>query len=517
MTIFTDAQLQTAQDVIEASIRENFPNVSVRRGTVMKELVSAALSIGYAVINEKLEAHRATQSLKYAQENPSAVDDSIIDAILSNYFLTRKQGTLASGLLKITVSTGVTRTIPAGTQFLTANELRFITETTILVEQVLSGTGSVLVQQEEGTGNWFFLIPVVAEAVGSQYSIAQDTQLDNSTLGADLILITAFTTFSGGSDSESTSALISRAQNAITVRDLTSRKSIRAVLPEAFPQIQAIQVIGYGDPEMTREHRFGFGSGGRVDIYTRTSKDPVEITVTKTISGLLTVDLETVGLEVPFYRITSLTRVEFPDTPLAEGVDYTLTFSVASNPQNDLRGLVKHARFTVYERAQLTFLDPLLAGKEINIRLSYPPDIQAIQNFVLDEEERVVLADLLVKGIIPVFVTLAFSYVKKTLSENTDIEALKGALKDYINALVPGSELAVSSLIDIIHNFGVMRVEMASIALSGILVRPDGLSTQLAMASNVLEIPEDLELGVSTNTVAYFSTLADIKVTELLQ
>lgn len=517
MTQFTQDQLDTAAEVIAAAVRENFPNVSVRKGTVMRELVVAASAIGFAVIDERLEQFRATQSLKNAEENPDLVDDSVIDAILSNYFITRKVGTLATGLIKVLVATNVDRTLPAGTVFTTGNDLVFLTESTLVAETTPTSATSLLIQQESGTGNYFFLVPVVAEEVGDQYSIAQDTQLDNETLGADFILATAFTTFSGGSDTESTADLLTRAQDAITVRDLTTRKAIRAVLPDEFPQIEAIKVMGYGDAEMRRDHAnaLGFGRGGRTDVYVRTSKDPVETVITKTVGGDLTVDLDTVGVEVPLYKVTFVALTEFPDLPLVEGEDYSLSFSIAANPSNDLQGLLKHARFTVYERATLTFTDPLLAGKGVTIKLVYPPDLQAIQTYVLDETERVVLADTLVKAITPCFVTLQFSYTKKSLTENIVLDDLRNDLKTYINTLAPGTPLAISRLIDIVHNYDVVQVDIPSFQLTGVLYKPDGTQDSLS-TTNSLVIPEDLALGVSQNTVAYFITLDSILASEVL-
>ena len=112
MAEFTEEQLQVAQDVIEASIRENFPNVSVRKGTVTKELMAAIASIGYAVVVNKQEEFDATDSLLDITENPDEIDDSVIDGILSNWFITRKQGSNSTGLLKVNVSTNRNRFIP---------------------------------------------------------------------------------------------------------------------------------------------------------------------------------------------------------------------------------------------------------------------------------------------------------------------------------------------------------------------------------------------------------------------
>jgi hypothetical protein len=513
MATFTDEELEIAQDVIEAAIRENFSNISVRKGTVMKELIAAGSSMGYAVVVQQLNDFAATQSLKSVEENPTAADDSVVDAILSNLFITRKEGSRARGTVKVLTTSDRSRGIPQGTEFTTGNNLLFLTETDLIAEVEVTSANSLPIFEEAATGNFFFLVPVVAEEVGDQYSIPQDTQVENTTLGSDIVLTTAFADFSEGAPAETTPEVIERARTAITVRDLVTERGIKTQLADQFAVIEDIAVIGYGDFEMKRDQfgGFGLGAGGKVNIYARTSREPQSVVLTKTIdAGSLTVDLETVGVDIPFYRVSSVVLADNPGIAL----DFTLTRTTAESSNNELLNTQEFARFTIYERATLTFSDASLAGKAALLTLVIPAEIDDIQRFVLDNDNRVVAADLLAYGIIPCFVSLSFSFVRDEFATSIDLDAVKNSLTSYINSLPPGTTLSISKLIDLIHDFDVIRVKIPSIVLSGELEKPDG-TVEILTTDDSLDIPEEFFQQLSQNNTAYFVTAGDIIITEV--
>ena len=513
MATFTDSELAIAQDVIEAVIRENFPNVSVRRGTVMKELVAAGSSIGYAEIVRRLNEFAATQSLKAVEDSPDTADDSVVDSILSNLFITRKEGSRARGTVKVLTTSSRSRGIPQGTTFTTGNNLEFLTETDLIAELVSTSASSLPIFTEGGTGNFFFLVPVVAEDVGDQYSISQDTQLENTSLGSDIVLTTSFTDFSEGAPAETTPEMIVRARNAITVRDLVTDRGIKTQLSDQFPVIEDIAVIGYGDFEMKRDQfgGFGLGAGGKVNIYARTSREPQSVVLTKTIDpSTLSVDLSLVGIEIPFYRVSSVVLADNPGVSLS----FAITRSKVGSPNNELLDTQSFARFTIYERANLAFADPSLAGKDILLTLVRPAEIDDIQRYVLDDDNRVVAADLLVYGIIPCFVSLSFDFVRDEFATSIDLVAVKNSLTSYINSLPPGKALSISKLIDLIHDFDVIRVKIPSISLSGELEKPDG-TVEILTTDDALAVPDYFFQQLSQSNTAYFITEGDISIQEI--
>jgi len=516
MALFTSDELQIAQDVIEAAIRENFPNISIRRGTVMKELVAKASALGYAVVSRALEDFKATNSLSAVASSTVPVDDSVIDALLSNWFITRKQGASATGLIKVTMATNRNLFLAAGAEFISSNNLVFTTETAFLIEEVPTTSTSIQLHLDVASGLYYFLISVTAADEGDEYSIPQGTQLENTTIGADLVLAEAFTDFAGGVDTESSTDLLARAQEVITVRDLVTTKAIKAVLPEEFAAMQDIAVVGYGDPEMSRDQGagLGFGAGGRVDIYVRNFQDPVVKTLVKTLSGSSTFELSVTPDEVPFYRIESIIPVDLPGIELADDVD--IVFSLQTGTPNDLLGQARHARFSKYEKATVTVNSPGYEGMDLYVSVSYPPQVLDVQTFVLGENDRVVAADLLVKGIIPVFVTMELEIVRPLFGNPVDLEAIKTALRDHVNTLPAGTPLSLSKLVQIVQGFSINWLNLSNLKVTGELHKLDGTVEELE-AVDVLEVALDRKIGVSQRNVAYLVTQNDIQIFELLE
>ena len=382
-----------------------------------------------------------------------------------------------------------------------------------LIELEPTTTESIKLNEEEG-GTFFFLIPVISENIGEQFSIPQGTQLDNTTLGADFILATAFTDFSEGKNTETTEELLARAKDEITVRDLVTTKSINAVLRDTFSFVENLAVIGLGDIEMIRDKfgGFGLGVGGKVDIFVRTSRDPVVNTLQKTVASNSTITLDLVGSEVPFYRIESISLLSTPDQELT---DYSVDFFLANNPANELLDDPTNGRFSIYERATITFNSTAYNGKEVLIKINQPPQISTLQAFVQSDSERVVAADLLVRGIIPCFTKVEFNYVKKPLSTTIDLTEIKNAIKSYINNISPGETLNLSQIISIAHGFDVLRVDVPSLTVTGEVYTPANTIIEIE-ADNFLEIPFGREIGLSQKNTVYFITLDDIIITEVI-
>lgn len=500
--------LQSAEDIILAAIKEQFPNVETRPGTPMRELVVAAGAIGFAVINDELTNFSNTQSLLSLTENPELIDDSVIDAIMSNWFATRKPGSKAVGYLKIVVATDKTYFVPENQEFTTSDDLVFVTQGSYVVEREPTDSNSLELVDEQAADAYFFILPVAAAEEGSEYSIVQETPLNTTLFGSELIVATAFTDFNQGIDQETTENLIDRVGELITVRDLISPKAIKAVLTEEYEYVRDIAVVRNGSREMLRDKYpiIGFGVGGKADIYLRTSLSAETKTLSKTTDGdgKFTID----AAEVPFYKITQVSAQTTPESNLEFSVAYSYDMS---NTSNELNSSAVNARFSVYERATVTV--PGCPSTQLFIRMYYPPNIAEIQTRLLDEDLRVVAADYIAKGIVPCFTKINIEYTRDRTSETPNIDALKSAIFNYVNSLKAGDVLNASNIIDICHNYSITRVKLP-IALTGDLHRTDGITEELS-SSDMLTIPEHYDIGMSQFNSVYFITLEDISVTEV--
>ena len=124
------SEVQQSQEFMAQLVQEQNPNVEVKRG-VLHDLLfyySGAL----ATANQtNIDRYRKSNNLKSVESDPTLADVGVVDNLLSNYRLTRRQGTTASGTITIIVSSLSTVTIPNGATF-TANGKTFATTSAFL-------------------------------------------------------------------------------------------------------------------------------------------------------------------------------------------------------------------------------------------------------------------------------------------------------------------------------------------------------------------------------------------------
>jgi hypothetical protein len=108
--------------------------------------------------------------------------------------------------------------------------------------------------------------------------------------------------------------MLARAETAISTRNMISARSIDATLLDEFADVDSLQVIGYGDPEMTRDlveensTRTRIHAGGHADAYLHGTILEAQ-TTTKTV-GTLTTDPRP-----GYYTFRDATIVDFTTTP----------------------------------------------------------------------------------------------------------------------------------------------------------------------------------------------------------
>ena len=101
----------TATDVISQSS----PGLITKAGSIIRELIIRPISYLTAWANDNLLDKLATTSVMYLQTS-QATDNPVADMVASNYFVTRRQGTNARGILTLTLSQPVLR-LARGSQF----------------------------------------------------------------------------------------------------------------------------------------------------------------------------------------------------------------------------------------------------------------------------------------------------------------------------------------------------------------------------------------------------------------
>lgn len=249
--------------------------------SVLGDLVVDAHAIVVADLSGQIAELKQRQSLKALRTAPAGVDsDEATDALLSNLFVDRDQGSFARGSAQIYFVQRVDTLLPRTTRFFKTTSLVFYARTTtdILIpaasmRPVYDGQGRVLY--------WSYAVPLIAARTGEAYNVGAGRFAAVDPFSPYLSFVENLSKFAGGIGVETSATLIARADTAMSVRALVNDRSNDARLRAAFPEVQSVLSLGAGDPEMVRDRVNTFGEGlpvhvlGHTDIYVRLPRESV--------------------------------------------------------------------------------------------------------------------------------------------------------------------------------------------------------------------------------------------------
>lgn len=285
-----------AETFIASLLTDNVPEGQYGKGTALRDLTVKAFAFIFAHLQKETAQVKALQSLLNVQSIAVSTDPNIdrnvtvaTDAILSNWFITRKPGGFSRGIVTVVVSKKQDYLIKRNQRFQYNNALLFYPDTEGTTTDVLipSRDLSTLVTTNGTVEGYQFNLRVIAAKTGSVYDVEAADWIDSGNFSPFVIRLFSSEKFSGGENKETTDTLISRSNTAIAVRNLINNRSIDATLRDRFTDIKRLVTIGMGDPEMRRDILQDSAVtnflhlGGHYDVY-------VEMPITqKTFEGQL--------------------------------------------------------------------------------------------------------------------------------------------------------------------------------------------------------------------------------------
>lgn len=533
LTTLSQTTVQTNLLTIAQMVQEAYPTLTLRRGAFhdIVLLLSAVLNTNDATL-----VQRAIDSLSLQQiiADPTLADDDIVNAVLSNFRITRNPGSPAAGTAQVILNTLTAFAVPAGFTF-TANGFIYTADATYNAKtspaQVLLPT-DVLIAALGNTGKYAFNIQVTATTDGVAGNLSRGTQLNPTpALSAAVFKVVAFQDFTGGTDVETNSALLTRLTNGAGEKALANRITNQALLETQFPQVTAISQVGFGDAEMFRDaHTIWPGHmGGRTDMYTRSSLQVGSVPLTKTAT--LVAKAGPVGTwqfsltrdDAPgFYKIGKICQAGTLNTG---GNSYPVTSDVRSFNISgpgfvpDITATIE-ATYSRYSTATIQFQDTDIdaSGMSIGVNTrSYDiavvalPNIGDIQTFVNQRTEQWPAGDVLIKAPVPCFVTISLTVQVSASQPAPSTTAIQNAAAEAVNSVSFATNLTASvvtaAVIPLLSGGSV-----SAISLTGSVRRPDGTLVALGPDSVALTTPTDPANLDSANTVAYFASPSDITV-----
>jgi len=292
-TITVDAQdLSEADAFLTAYLAEKVPDADFSQGSVMRDFVITSIAYIFAFLEKEVKTSRSQQSLLTlsTQSDDQSVQDAV-NALLSNWFLTRNTGTRARLTATLHFSAAADVAITPTTRFFRTADLAYVPDApssfVITALQLTPTYNSNNVVTEYTT-----TINLIAKDIGTAYNLPAGKFIQADQFSPFFTYAENQSVIGGGKDIESTAELLARAPTAITVRNLVNARSIDTVLREEFANIARTLSIGFGDPEMLRDlanesvTRLRMHVGGFTDIYAQLPL--TEVVETGLVGGVFT-------------------------------------------------------------------------------------------------------------------------------------------------------------------------------------------------------------------------------------
>lgn len=519
-------------------MQERYPAVELTRGSIHD--IVAHLSGGVSGAVTRTEVQRAVDagSLMAIAADPTLADDSVVDAVLSNYRITRRSGNTATGQIVITVTDPITVIVPAGAAYI-AHGVTFVVDDAFVAKPpgsaILAITERVL--EPRGANLYSFTVPATATTEGDAGNIRRGTKLDPDPAPDRFVTAFAATDFANGRDIETNDAILDRMAIGIAAPVMQGRTNIVALLntQPAFADVLHYSIIGFGNEEMTRDQHtvFPVSLGGRVDIYARTVAVPVTTQLRK---AAVLVEKLTVGGVWQF----SLTRTDAP------GFYDVVQILLPTDPEDaggflvtldqrgfDLTGITEpvpdvvtaiEAAYSKYQTAVIRFTDTqtntaaMTLGDTADylVAVRAMPLLDDIQEFCRSSGNRNLAADVLVKAPVPCFLSINVVVEQAPGEVAPDTAVIRNDIATVVNALDFPGRLDAATVVDTVSRYLTTRQVVARVELLGRIRRPDGTSLVIR-DQQILRVPATPSRGVTGRTTAFILDPRDIAVSVLTQ
>lgn len=539
-----DSVDQAAYDQAEATViallRSAAPNLDLRKGTVLREFVVRPCAAFHALDNARYEHAQIVGSLQAIADNPGAATADDVNNILSNFNTTMRVGAVATGTARVYVAYNQLYYIPENFVLATGTGSRFRLASAYAVAQ--DPAEGQLQLFTAGDGAYYFLLPVIAEAVGAEYNLSAGTALNAEITFDGFITASAHATFSGGTDPETVATLLTRLPAAVSHRSLESQMSIESILrsPDhgAFGNdLIALSVRGNGHKEQLRDkhNAQGVAMGGKVDIYPRTFSAPATVVLQKTGTLIApnTYQFIIEAADAPgFYAVRAVTDAE---SEVAPSMAFNTLPALGSYAILDVRSAVGLAdthhdfdagnavietAYTQFQKAVITVQgvsDATAAQRVFRVELYVAPRLADIQAYVDGNLVRNLKADHVVRCPLLCLVGVR-ARVIAAAGAAVDTVSIRQQLAAYINSRSFVNQLTESELLAILHSANILRVDTSSSALSGFsllgLIRDAaGIYHTLRGPSLDISAIADPSVLLTPSTVVFAADPADITVT----
>lgn len=519
-----DEDFLIARGVVSSSLKNLYPDFDFGRGSAFDDLIISPQAKLRVLTDLNQQDYYKSFTLEGLTESDS---DSLIDLILSRYFVKRVPGGKARGIIQLVFNKTSTINIRRGAVF-TVGNLEFTAEISKRVfssENLVSAAGDDFFRPIS-ENLWYVNLPVIAAEEGERYNIPGRTSLTSRISFSGLVSIRALTTFSGGTNRESNAQLLARLPMKYSAVTSGSAEGIISLVREAYPPLE-VSVVGKGNSALIRDSRnpLGLSSGGFTDVYIRPGiQAPIEEAILEAeVISPVTNEMQLTLRAEEYPGLQQIISISHPDKE--QDLEITNIEAFPSPPQfnyeSSLRtpidsyGSHRH-NIRVRFRDNVRNTSSLNIGdlKTYRVRLLGSSTVKDVQSLLSSPQHLNPGTNILVKLGIPVLTSFSIK-----------IKRFKG--DPYVN-----KESVRSSVLDALSTYGINTSELDSsivkhavnatlgtksfldtdrFSMVGTVYLPDN-SSYTVSSKEKLVVQDNTSLGVTRDTVVFYTGLGSISV-----
>lgn len=451
----------TKEDVIEAEefsksyLSSIFPDLDLREGVALNDLVIRPTSTLIALIKKGLTVYFTNNSVSgITDETP----ESDVDRILSNFFITRRTG--ASSIIKARLY------FLAGNRDIylsTSNSFSIDNVTTFkpVIDEVISHTQ---LSYDPSRDEWYYDVNLISSSQDDAANVSSGDLIYHTQVDPYFVQAVVLYLVQKSITSETNTEMVTRAETAISTRNLVNTPSVISAIKEEFNYFNKIVPIGMGEPEMFRDlvmvtNPYDVPSqeqlhlGGHADIYVECTLDTKIKQYKVSASGAIFIKAEEVTEEYVAFIARRATVDEQGEEGLTDTVGQSEPYTVAWGgydmtnqwqPLGDFMDVGLSPKQVI--KIQFTNVGAT-AGLMASIYMERMNGLLALQNYLDDQVTKVICADYLARSLEMLYLTVNIKKVDDVILNETEIATCQTVLQDAIKALQPGQSLVLSSLV----------------------------------------------------------------------
>lgn len=431
------------------------PNLTTLVGSVTRDVVITSPAQEFASTYTELTRVSQIQSLT----NPTVMTTRELDSLGANFSVPRNQGVASQTTVTFRVS-GLQSiepniNIPSGTVVTTQQTARasLVAFATTQAGTFISASSATYFNPL--TGFYELILPVQAQAIGSNGNVAAGAINVLSSTIPRVFSVTNTVAATGGSDQESNTAYAARIQLKLAGNNLGTVNGIKSLVLANNNSLD-VSVVGPNDAEMLRNE-----FGGSVDVYVLGSVQTA-ITDTRTflLSGSRVFILSRQPAVVTPGSVVVKGSVLSVSTVFVEGIDYVLV----ADPTTLVGGSVRVQNGIKFLNTG-TLPDD---NTQITLDYSYNQLIESLQNTFSSESNHIVTADILVKQAVAATIGISVSIsVVPGFNVGDTVNNASTAVSTRINTNKLGQSFNQSDIVAVIEDtLGVDSVDLNTLVIT---------------------------------------------------